>query len=142
MAGIQRDAAVAAFAHIFPPERYPFPLEDVRRRWVDALADPEMTVVVAEENGAEAGAAGFRDEWLDALYVVPAFWGTGIGPQLHDFVLDGLRERGSSRCHLWVLEGNERARRFYERRGWRLNGESRLVPFPPNPIDVGYTIEL
>jgi hypothetical protein len=41
-----------------------------------------------------------------------------------------------------VLEQNARARRFYERRGWRLNGDARVAPFPPYPIDVGYTIEL
>jgi hypothetical protein len=41
-----------------------------------------------------------------------------------------------------VLEGNERARRFYKVLGWRENGDTRVVPFPPNPIDVGYTIEL
>jgi hypothetical protein len=26
--------------------------------------------------------------------------------------------------------------------GWRENGGTQVVPFPPNPIDVGYTIEL
>jgi hypothetical protein len=26
--------------------------------------------------------------------------------------------------------------------GWHENGDTRLVPFPPNPIDIGYTIEL
>jgi GNAT superfamily N-acetyltransferase len=142
LAGIQRDAAVAAFAHIFPPERYPFPIDDVRRRWLDALTDPAMTVVIAEDNGNAVGAAGYRDEWLDGLYVLPAFWGRGVGRELHDYVLERLRERGSERCHLWVLEENHRARGFYERRGWELNGETRVVPFPPNPVDVGYTIEL
>jgi len=29
---IQREAAVDAFAHIYPPERYPFPDDAVRRR--------------------------------------------------------------------------------------------------------------
>ena len=141
VAGIQRDAAVAAFAHIFPPKRYPFPIDDIRQRWRDALADPGMTVLLAEKNGSPVGAAGYRAEWLDGLYVRPDFWGCGIGPQLHDDVLDRLRKSGSERCHLWVLEDNPRARRFYERRGWRLNGETRVVPFPPNPLDVGYTID-
>ena len=36
------------------------------------------------------------------------------------------------------LEENWDARRFYERRGWRLTEERRVVPFPPNPIDVQY----
>jgi RimJ/RimL family protein N-acetyltransferase len=41
-----------------------------------------------------------------------------------------------------VLEHNDRARRFYERLGWHVDGTSRVVPFPPNPIDLGYSIEL
>lgn len=41
-----------------------------------------------------------------------------------------------------VLEQNTRARRFYEKCGWRLNGDTRIVSFPPYPTDVGYTIEL
>jgi RimJ/RimL family protein N-acetyltransferase len=41
-----------------------------------------------------------------------------------------------------VLEHNARARRFYERLGWRESGRTRVVPFPPNPLDVGYTIDL
>lgn len=45
------------------------------------------------------------------------------------------------RCSLWVLEANERARSFYVRRGWRPNGDTRVVPFPPRPLDVGYTID-
>ena len=142
LAGIQRDASVAAFAHVFPPERYPYPIDDVRQRWEEALASPEIKVVVAEEDGAAVGGAGYRDEWLDGLYVVPGYWGKGVGVELHDHVLDRLRERGSPQCHLWVLEENHRARRFYQRRGWQENGTTRVVPFPPNPIDVGYTIEL
>jgi GNAT superfamily N-acetyltransferase len=142
LAGIQRDASLAALAHIFPPELYAYPLEEVRRRWQEALADPALTVLVAEEDGVAAGVAGCRSEWLDGLYVLPSFWGRGVGRALHDEVLERLRRDGSSHCHLWVLEHNDRARRFYERLGWRENGDTRIVPYPPNPIDLGYTIEL
>jgi GNAT superfamily N-acetyltransferase len=142
LAEIQRDASLAALAHIFPPEEYPFPLDAVRQRWRDALDDPLTTVLVASQDGAPVGAAGCRAEWLDGLYVAPASWGRGIGRSLHDDVLRRLRSGGSTRCHLWVLEHNDRARRFYERLGWRENGETRVVPFPPNPTDVGYSIEL
>lgn len=41
---------------------------------------------------------------------------------------------------LWVLEDNGRARRFYEKRGWVQNGEERVVEYPPNPLDVGYSL--
>jgi GNAT superfamily N-acetyltransferase len=142
LAAIQRDASLAALAHIFPPERYPYPIAEIGQRWSDALADPVITVLVAEQDTAIGGVAGCRAEWLDGLYVTPALWGHGVGRELHDEVLDRLRAGGSTRCHLWVLEHNDRARRFYERLGWRENGDMRVVPFPPNPIDVGYTIEL
>jgi GNAT superfamily N-acetyltransferase len=142
LAAIQRDASLAALAHIFPPELYPFPDEAVRQRWRDAVSDPALAVFVAEEDGAAVGVAACRREWLDGLYVVPASWGEGVGRALHDEALARLRGGGSWRCHLWVLEHNDRARRFYERLGWRENGETRVVPFPPHPIDVGYTIAL
>ncbi len=142
LAAIQRDASVGALAHIFSPELYPFPLEAVRARWAEAVEDPSLTVLVAEVDGAPAALAGCRAEWLDGLYVRPEHWGRGLGRKLHDEVLDRLRASGSPRCQLWVLEGNNRARRFYERLGWRENGDTRVVPFPPNPIDVGYTIDL
>lgn len=142
LAAIQRDASVGALAHIFSPELYPFPLEAVQARWAEAVEDPELTVLVAEVDGVPAALAGCRTEWLDGLYVRPKHWGRGLGRKLHDEVFDRLRASGSPRCHLWVLEDNDRARRFYERLGWRENGDTRVVPFPPNPIDVGYTIEL
>ena len=97
-----------------------------------------MTVLVAEEDGVATGVAAFRSEWLDALYVLPQWWNRGVGRALHDEVLARQRAGGCERCHLWVLEHNPRARRFYERLGWVENGSSRVVPFPPKPIDVGY----
>ncbi len=142
LAAIQRDASLAALAHIFPPERYPYPIDEVTQRWEEALGDGGVDVFVAEEDGTAVGVAGARAEWLDGLYVLPAWWSRGVGRALHDHVLERLRAAGSSECHLWVLEHNDRARRFYERLGWREDGTSRVVPFPPNPIDLGYSIRL
>jgi putative acetyltransferase len=142
LAEIQRDASLAALAHIFPPEVYSYPIDEVTRRWEESLADEAVTVLLAEEDGAPSGVAGCRSEWLDGLYVLPQWWSRGVGRALHDEVLDRLRGDSCERCHLWVLEDNDRARQFYERLGWAENGTSRVVPFPPNPIDVGYTIAL
>jgi putative acetyltransferase len=142
LAAIQREASLAAYPHIFPPELYPFPTEAVQERWQEALDDREVTVIVAEEEGRAVGVVMSRAEWLDGLYVRPEWWGRGVGSALHDEVLARQRAAGSTRCHLWVLERNDRARRLYERLGWHENGDTRVVPFPPSPIDVGYTIEL
>ena len=142
LAAIQRDASLAANAHIFPPGLYPFPLSEVTERWQGFLDDPAVEVLVFEEGGTAVGVAGWRAEWLDGLYAVPEWWGRGPGRSLHDEVLARQRACGVTRCSLWVLEENARARRFYERLGWRENGETRVVPFPPHPLDVGYSIEL
>ena len=142
LAAIQRDASLTANAHIFPPERYSFPLPEVTERWQGFLDDPAVEVLVLEEGGTAVGIAGSRAGWVDGLYVLPEWWGRGAGRRLHDEVLRRQRTSGAASCSLWVLAENARARRFYERLGWRENGETRVVPFPPHPLDVGYSIGL
>jgi GNAT superfamily N-acetyltransferase len=138
---IQRAGSLAALAHIFPPDRFEFPDEPVRARWRRVVADPDRSVLVAERDGRAVGLVAFGEGSLDALYVVPGEWGSGIGSALHDAAVASLRA-SSPEARLWVLEENHRARRFYERRSWRLDGRERVVPFPPHPLDVGYTLAL
>jgi GNAT superfamily N-acetyltransferase len=58
------------------------------------------------------------------LYVRASTYGTGVG-----FAL--LQEAiGDADAYLWVLDGNDRAIRFYERQGFRCDGTTK-------PEDVG-----
>ena len=139
---IQREASVAGFANVFPPERYPYPTDEVRELWREILVDPNVDVYVAEIDGAPVGTVTVDTEFLRQLYVLPAHWGTGVGSALLERGLERMRERGATRAKLWTLEGNERGRRFYERRGWTLSDVTRVVPYPPQPIDVQYAIDL
>jgi tRNA dimethylallyltransferase len=139
---VQRAASLAALAHIYPPDRYPFPDDAIRERWKEAISDTNGDVIVAHRAHRIVGVAAAKEGWLDGLYVVPEEWGTGVAARLHDEAMRSLAEAGATQARLWVLEGNRRARRFYERRGWRLDGSERVVPFPPHPLDVGYTKEL
>jgi GNAT superfamily N-acetyltransferase len=139
---IQREAAVTAFAHIFPPDKYPFPDDGVRAQWQEALEDTEIEIYVAELDGKPAGSVAVGYGFLRNLYVLPEQQGTGLGSTLHDYALERLRDLGWDEAKLWTLEGNHGARRFYEKRGWSLNGETREVPFPPHPLDVGYSRSL
>jgi GNAT superfamily N-acetyltransferase len=139
---IQREAAVTAFAHIFPPEIYPFPDDGVRAQWEEALADREIEIYAIEIDGEAAGSVAVGHGFLRNLYVLPQHQGSGLGTTLHNHALERLRALGFNEAKLWTLEGNAGARRFYERRGWSLNGETREVPFPPNPVDVGYSRSL
>jgi putative acetyltransferase len=140
LAGVQERASVAALAHIFPPERYPYPRAAVLARWAAAVGESRRTLI-AVSSEEPVGAACVSEGWLDGLYVVPERWGTGLADELHGRALELVRDLGSASCKLWVLEDNLRARRFYERRGWLENGETRVVEFPPNPLDIGYTLD-
>lgn len=59
-----------------------------------------------------------------ALYVEPSGWSTGCGRALMDVAVDELAKRGFTEATLWVLENNDRARRFYEIAGWEPDGTS------------------
>jgi GNAT superfamily N-acetyltransferase len=135
---IQREASVVAFAHIYPPDRYPFPDDEILTAWRKTLTDYDVEVYIAEVGGEPVGSVSVDGDFLRTLYVLPLHWRSGVGSALHDQALERLRARGCGRAKLWTLEENWDARRFYERRGWVLNSETRVVPFPPNPIDVQY----
>lgn len=53
----------------------------------------------------------YGESELYALYVLPAYWGTGVAQQLWDAALPF--------SSLWVLADNPRARAFYARQGFR-----------------------
>jgi GNAT superfamily N-acetyltransferase len=138
--GIQQAASVAGFRHIFPPTRYPFPAGAVRARWRAALGTAEVSVLVAERDGLPVGVVEVAPERLDGLFVLPWAWGSGVADRLYDAAVQTLRRWGCGWCRLSVLEENHRARRFYERRGWRLDGRRTRTPFPPHPPMVGYSL--
>lgn len=72
-------------------------------------------VWVAEAADRIAGFIGFREGWIDHLYVHPDFQGQGIGPKL---LAKPLSLRQARR--LWTFQKNTRARKFYEDRGFKL----------------------
>jgi putative acetyltransferase len=136
--GIARAAAVAGWHHIFPPDLYEFPDDAIRSDWLSALADPDGETYVAFEDAEAVGVVSVGDGVLQTLYVLPERWGRGIGSTLHDLALERLREANVQEARLWTLTDNQRARAFYEKRGWSLTGRTRVNPFPPHPIDVEY----
>ena len=139
---MQRASALAAFAHIYPPDKYPFPDEAERRRWTELVASADVVILMAEHRAEPAGLAVVGHEELLRFFVVPEKWGSGVADALHDAALERLRERGESKCRLWVMEENHRALRFYERHGWRPDGRTRVGSFPPRPLTLGYSRDL
>lgn len=58
---------------------------------------------------------------LYAIYVLAEHQGRGVGQTLIEVAASWLGKRYRS-ATLWVLEANERSRRFYELSGWRFDG--------------------
>jgi len=69
----------------------------------DPVSDPESGIVYS-------------------IYARQRVWGTGVGRSLMELGLEALRARGCHEASLWVLDTNDRARRFYEAGGWNLDG--------------------
>jgi ribosomal protein S18 acetylase RimI-like enzyme len=114
-----------------------------RRDWYRGmLAGGDAFMLVARDGGRPVGYAfveirpGPDDTWpigdrmaeLMSLSVAPDERGRGLGSALMDAVDAELERRGVTDLEVAVLAGNERALRFYGRRGLRL-GELLLFRF-------------
>jgi GNAT superfamily N-acetyltransferase len=62
---------------------------------------------------------------LTAIYVDPIVWGRGCGRLLCERAVAEARQRGATSMALWVLEGNDAARGFYERLGFLADGAKK-----------------
>lgn len=98
-------------------------------RSADRLAQPATWARLALEDGVPAGCVLFEPAGdlegvahLAYLFVAPGWWGTGVGLRLHALAVAAMRERGHHQGRLFTPERHARARRFYEREGWRPAG--------------------
>ncbi len=97
---------------------------------------PAATFILGDTNGEEEEArgiiAGLRDSTdptvvhLMAMWVHPAIRGSGAADGLVAAVLGWAASEGANRVRLKVIQSNDRARRFYERNGFRLTGHEDI----------------
>ena len=80
-------------------------------------------VVVAEAGGHIVGFMHRSGERLDRLYVIPAWWGSGLAHALFGLAHEAAASAGHARLSLDCHRDNTRARRFYARLGGREAGE-------------------
>jgi RimJ/RimL family protein N-acetyltransferase len=95
------------------------------RRWLS----PGATFIL-EVSGSPCGiVAGVRDDddnhvvHLMAMWVAPSVRGTGASEQLVSAVIAWAQSEGARHIRLDVIKANDRARRFYERCGFRETGQ-------------------
>ncbi|MFV0132780.1 GNAT family N-acetyltransferase [Streptomyces sp. HMX87] len=116
-----------------------------RRRDFFTRAPAEVVNLVAEDDGGDLvgwachgpyrdGEAHTADAELYAIYVDAGRLGGGVGRALLGESLRRCAAAGYPRMLLWVVEGNARARRFYERAGFRADGAEE--PFEVDGVAV------
>ncbi|HEX9710992.1 MAG TPA: GNAT family N-acetyltransferase [Actinomycetota bacterium] len=115
---------------------------DVARRaawWRGILESPPFEgqrTWLAVRAGAPVGfatAGHTRDEGedpaqvgeLQAIYVAPEAWRSGIGSALMRVVVDHLSAQSFEEATVWVLTGNQMGRAFYEKHRWALDGGAK-----------------
>ena len=152
LAALHLRTALIAYASIFPTESKPPTLEAMIFDWerrLQGLHGPNSRGFVALADGKPAGmvmAGADLDHHeighIARLYVDVPCWACGIGTLLHNEALSYLQQVPYHRVSLWVLEGNLRARRWYERLGWSCTGERKTASGTSGVEDVRYVKNL
>ena len=85
------------------------------RRFIENVILKECEVIVAEGDPGIVSFLALNGEEIRLLYSHPDFIGSGAGSLL----LDAVKKSSVAALELWCFQANERARRFYEARGFR-----------------------
>lgn len=128
---LEREANLASLGHIFPPEEYPYPTEEVRDRWAALLHDDAVIIGLTDDAAGLAAVLAFDQVLLRHLVVRPDRWGTGLARAALNWAVN---QAPVSR--LWCLEENSRALGFYEHLGWSRTGRRQTAEFPPYPVEI------
>ena len=88
--------------------------------------------------GEGKGMLAWQD-WKDqaeivAIHSLPESWGTGLG---HALLEEAWKQMGERPVFLWAFKENHRARRFYEKHGFRWDGTERVSEFD-GALEVRY----
>jgi putative acetyltransferase len=101
------DAEVDAMCEAYPPPRSAF-----------FVIESGRTVLGCGGFGPLLGGAADVCE-LRKMYFTPELRGAGMGSKLLDLILEAARGAGYSLCYLETLENMQRARRLYEKHGFK-----------------------
>lgn len=101
--------------------------EEIAYRWLDNI----LVAKDGERVIGFVGAGSYRDRTVPntgeifALYVLSEYYGSGVGKMLTDAAIRTFSDY--PKVLLWVLKDNKRAIRFYEKYGFRADGEEAFL---------------
>jgi putative acetyltransferase len=125
-----QDSQRAAYTWFRDDQRHPF---DAALEFFRGSICKRCDVWVAVEVDRVVGLLALEGDTIDHLFVAPDDWGIGLGSRL----LEHAKVLHPGGLELVTLQRNERARRFYEARGF-VTTKFGISPPPENEPDVYY----
>ncbi len=110
----------------------------VRREWLAFAATHDRCVPLVADSGGEivgtgVGTANGTAGWVGSIFVAPGHRGGGLGRVITQAIIDRLESAG---CRTLVLVATSEGRRLYERMGFEVQTQYRIlqaVGLPPAP---------
>ena len=94
----------------------------------------KMQFLIGENSGMLCWQKGELEAEIVAIHSLPESWGTGLGAAMLE---EALARIGDCPVFLWAFKENTRARRFYEKHGFRWDGTERVSEFD-GALEVRY----
>ena len=124
-----KDLSRIAEIQIFNYRLYFYPIFKADKYYFDELQVPslmqkyetDIDSVYVYDDGVVKGFIKIEETYIARLFVEPVLQNASIGSQLLKYAI--IEHQAD---HLWALEKNEKAIRFYERHGFIRTGEKKL----------------
>lgn len=126
-----------------------FTAENRAKIFVEAISTRPEEYYLFKVDGKPAGIALLNKsheenapDYLGEIYAIyfhPDYWGTSATHKGFEFCIDRLKKLGFSEITIWVLKANARARKFYEKYGFSLDGAEQEIFIGKPLIEVRYS---
>ena len=107
------------FYPIFKADKYYF--EELQVPSLMQKYEADIDSVYVYDDGVVKGFIKIEGTYISRLFVEPVLQNASVGSKLLEFAINKHHAD-----HLWALEKNEKAIRFYERHGFALTGEKKI----------------
>ncbi len=126
----KKDLARIAEIQIFNYRLYFYPIFKYDEYYFNELQVPslmsnyesELDTLYVYDDGVVKGFIKIEDTYIARLFVEPVLQNSAIGTKLLEYAI-----KTHNANHLWALEKNTNAIRFYERNGFVVTDEKKLV---------------
>ncbi len=136
---IHSESSLLAFKDIIPEDYLTNVFSTERRTncFVRELSELSPKTAIAFINNEPAGLLSFGKSRVNIndhslveiwrVYILPKFWGSAISKELIQWGINEIHNTGMKKIELWVLEENMRARKFYEKMGFKNDNVYEII---------------